>query len=85
MTPDELKDFREWNVPLPTRDPHGTDSTDNPIGSNLKKLQLRNWRLKGNKLMADSDMGEYAYLIPPDRILTGTDEQGLPILKKIVI
>ena len=83
MKPEEITNFKDWGVPLPTRDPHGTDSPENPISSNLKKLELRNWRLKGNKLIADTDMGEYAFLIPPNRIMTGTNKYGLPILKKI--
>lgn len=83
MTPQELEDFKNWNVPLPTRDPHGTDSPESPISDRLEKLQLRNWRLKGNKLIADSPVGEFAHIIPPDYIMTGTDSNGLPILKKI--
>lgn len=83
MTPEEIEDFKNWGVKLPSRDPHGTDSPETPISDRLEKLQLRNWRLKGNKLIADSDLGEYAYLIPTDYILTGTDENNLPILKKI--
>lgn len=85
MTPEELANFKEWNVPLPSRDPHGTDSPENPMGTHLQKAQFTNWRLKGNKLIADTQFGEYAHLIPSDRIMTGLDEQGLPILTKIKV
>lgn len=83
MTPDEIQNFKDWQVPLPSRDPHGTDSPENPIGSNLQRVILKNWRLIGNKLTADTQFGEYSYLIPPNYIMTGTDDQGLPKLTKI--
>lgn len=85
MTPEELADFKNWGVSLPSRDPHGTDSSANPISSNLQKAEFKNWRLKGNKLTADTQFGEYSYLIPPNYILEGTDDNGLPILTKIKV
>ena len=85
MTPEELANFKEWRVPLPSRDSHSTDSPENPISSKLEKVEFANWHLKGNKLIADTQFGEYAYLIPPDRIMTGTDDNGLPILTKIKV
>lgn len=85
MSPQELEDFKNWQVPLPSRDPHGTDSSAQPISSNLQKVELSNWRLKGNKLTADTQFGEYVYLIPSDYIMKGTNDAGLPILEKIVI
>ena len=80
MTPDELASFKEWDVPLPTREAHGTPED---IRGNLKSVQPRNWRLQGNRLIADTDMGELSQTIPTDRILTGTDDKGLPVFKKI--
>lgn len=85
MTPDELQDFKNWQVPLPTRDAHGTDSATEPISSHLQKVEFSNWRLKGNKLIADTQFGEYAYLISPDYMMTGTDDNNHPILTKIKV
>ena len=81
MSPEELEDFKNWKVPLPTRDAHGTPDD---IRSNLKKLTPRNWRLQGNKLIADTDFGPLVNYIPTDYLLMGTDADNLPVLKKIV-
>lgn len=69
----------------PTQDKHGVDSPENPISDKLEKLQPRNWRLEGNKLIADTAMGPLVQFIPTDLILTGIDENGLPILTKIEV
>lgn len=80
MAPEDLKLFQEWQVPLPTREAHGTE-TD--VRGNLKSLNPTNWRLQGNRLIADTDVGEFSQIIPPTQILTGTDEKGLPTFKKL--
>jgi hypothetical protein len=82
MTPEQINQFKEWKVPLPTREPHGTEED---IRANLKPLTPSKWRLEGNKLIAETDMGELVNYIPTDYIMKGVDEQGLPILKKIGI
>lgn len=83
MTPEELADFKEWKVPLPSRSPHGTDSYERPASEQLQKLKPRNWRLEGNRLIADTDFGPLINYIPSNLILTGIDAQGLPILTEI--
>ncbi len=82
LTPQELEQYVSWGVPPPTTEAHGTAET---IRGNLKPLKTRNWRMKGNMLIADTDEGELAQTIPTDYICTGTDENGLPILKKVVL
>ena len=64
----------------PTRNPHGTEED---IAAKVKPLTPTNWRLEGNKLIADTEMGPLVNFIPTDLILTGVDEKGLPILKRI--
>lgn len=83
MTPEELQQFADWKVPPPTRDPHGEDSWAHPASARLKSANPRNWRLFGNELTADTDFGKYVHFIPTDLIMTGIDDDGLPILKKI--
>ena len=80
MTPDELESFNNWGVPLPSREVHGTDDD---VRANLKPLTPTNWRMKGNWLIADTDFGELSQRIDPSYILTGTDDKGLPIFKKV--
>lgn len=83
MTPEEIAQFKEWNVPLPTRESHGSDSYDNPASSRLVKAQPTNWRLVGNELTADTQFGKLVRIIPSDYIMTGVGKDNLPILKKI--
>lgn len=69
-------------MPLPTREPHGRDED---IRANMRPANPRNWRLEGNILKADTDFGPYAHPIPTDYVMDGTDERGLPILRKLDI
>ena len=62
---------------------HSAHMTDEQIQEHSKKLLPRSWKLEGNKLKGQTDMGELVLFIGTDYILTGTDEQGLPILKKV--
>ena len=42
-----------------------------------------NWKQKGNYIYREGQELRYCSKIPTNMILTGTDNQGLPILKKI--
>lgn len=41
------------------------------------------WKQQGNHIYREGDEVRYASRIPPNYILKGTDEEGLPILQKI--
>ena len=76
----ELKQYDRWGVRRPEHIPHGTAED---IRANLKRLETTNWRLEGNKLIADTDQGPLVQFIPTNYVCRGTDEQGLPILDKL--
>lgn len=80
MTPEELQNFKDWGVPLPTRDAHVKDGEQV-----FEKPQLTNWRMQGNVLKADSVLGTHGWYLPTDYILDGTDENNLPKLRKLDI
>lgn len=80
MTPDQVANFKEWGEPLPSREMHGTD---NDVRANLKSVNPRNWRQEGNRLIADTEVGELSQTIPTNQILIGTDAKGLPIFKQV--
>lgn len=73
--------YERWGAVPPSHDEHGTEEE---IRSNLVATEAHSWRLEGNELVAETNHGILRQRIPPDRILTGTDKNGLPILKKIV-
>lgn len=74
--------FVKRNLPAPTAVPHGFDED---IREKLKAQKPTEWRLEGNKLIGKTEMGDVAQYIGTDYILKGTDENGLPILEKIVL
>ena len=82
MQPDDktAKEFSKWGKEPPRSYSHGTIED---IRGNLKRLQPNSWRLEGNKLIGQTEMGELVQFIPTNYILEGTDDQGLPKLVKL--
>lgn len=80
LTQQEAKEFVDLGITPPTSQAHGTEED---IRQNLVPLKTRNWRMRGNQLIADTDFGELAQTIPTDYICKGTDKNGMPILVKI--
>ena len=79
--PDE--DFlRKLGVAPPSVSAHATDEE---ISKNMKKLKPSSWRQEGNWLIGQTDMGELRQTVPTSHILTGTDDSGNPIFKRIDI
>lgn len=74
--------LRKLDVPLPTAEEHGTEEE---IRANMKQLLPRSWKLAGNTLIGETEVGPLVQTIPTDYILTGTDKAGLPIFKRIVL
>ena len=71
--------WRKRKVKPPEFTTHGTELD---IQENLKSPEVKNWRLEGNKLIAETEVGNFVNIIPPDFIMTGV-ENNRPILKKI--
>jgi hypothetical protein len=64
---------------------HYEHGTEDEIRDNMKLLKPNEWKLQGNKLIGKTDMGLLVQYIPTDYILTGADEDGLPVLKRVVL
>lgn len=60
---------------------HGVTPDD--IRSKLVPLRARSWRLEGNRLIAQTDMGDVINFIDPKYIMTGVDNEGLPTFKRL--
>lgn len=78
---DEIEMYQRWGAEPPSHDEHGTIED---IRQKMERVRVHKWRLEGNELIGESDAGPVRQTIPTDYILTGTDKEGLPILKKIV-
>jgi hypothetical protein len=73
--------FRKLGVEPPQAQAHGTEEY---IESRMTPLKVKKWELNGNTLVGITEEGvRMAQQIPTDMILTGTDDEGMPILEKI--
>lgn len=59
--------------------------TEDELAQNMKQLKPNSWTLKGNQLEGMTDMGRLVQTIPTDYILEGTDDEGLPVFRKVVL
>lgn len=75
-----LKWFEKMGKTPPTHEPHGDPEA---VVKGMKKQLPTEWKLKGNMLTGKTSMGQIGHTIPPNYILKGTDEKGMPILEKI--
>jgi hypothetical protein len=77
--PNELN-YEQLGVTPPTSQPHGTDDD---IRKNLTPPKVTKWFQRGNELVGETDIGEIVSMLPTDIMLTGVDENNLPIFKKL--
>lgn len=78
--PKQVREFESWRKPLPSIKAHGYPDE---IRENLKQMKPKTWKLQGNKLTGETEIGELAQFIPTNYVLLKTDEDGLPVFKKI--
>lgn len=79
----ELKFYDRVGARRPSSEPHGV--SPNTISEYLRPLKPHSWRLEGNKLIGMTDMGPLVQTISPNKILIGTDAQGLPVFKTVTL
>lgn len=74
--------FEENGLTPPSRAEHGTEAD---VRSQMQPLKMWDWRLEGNQLHCQTDMGPFMQTIPTNLVLTGMNENNLPILVKVKI
>ena len=79
----ELEFFDRYGKPRPEQSKHGSDTWEHPASANLTKLVCKNWRQQGNMLICDTPSGPLKQYIPTDKIFSGVDKNGLPILRDV--
>lgn len=72
--------YEQEGKELPSSQAHGSDDD---IRQKMVKLLPNSWHMSGNQLIGQTEMGRLVQHLPTNYICTGTDEKGLPILKKI--
>ena len=81
MLDDKAKQwFERHNLTPPSHVPHG--NVDD-IDKNMRPAKIRSWHLKGNRLIAETDMGKLVNYIDPRYIMTGVDSNNMPIFKRV--
>lgn len=80
---DQLKWYDYLGKARPVHTPHGVNGDD--LHKHMRRLTPYKWRLEGNKLIGETEMGPLIQNIPTTHILTGTDSEGLPIFEKVVL
>jgi hypothetical protein len=77
--------FTEWYNKMDVKPPDSvTHGTDEDIRSKLKPTKMWGWKLEGNRLSCNTDMGKLVQSIPTNMILVGETPEGMPILQKMV-
>ena len=74
--------IRKLGAAPPVAIPH---LTEEELAENMKQFKPNEWRLEGNKLIGETEIGTLVQFIPTDVVLTGTDENGLPTFRKVVV
>lgn len=74
------KDYEKLGISPPTSEGHGTDDD---IRQNMKRLIPNSWRLEGDQLIGETEMGTLCQKIPTSHILVSTDTNGLPVFRRI--
>jgi len=80
LDPKTEKEFQKWNKKPPTSKDHGTEDE---IADKMERLMPETWRQEGNLLIGETKVGKLVQRVPVDRILVGTDEDGMPKFEKI--
>jgi len=82
MPPDDKTKqwFERHNLTPPSHTPHG--SADD-IADKMRPAKIRSWRMEGNRLIAETDIGRLVNYVDPNVVMTGVDENNRPIFKRI--
>ena len=78
----ETDAIRKLGAEPPVTETHGTEDD---IRANMQTYKPYSWELRGNQLIGYTKLGKVVQTIPSDRILAGTDKDGYPILRKVVV
>lgn len=79
---EEDAQFIRWGVKPPEHNPHLTEEErDEEFNKILRNHHV--WRQKGNMIYCIACPFEHGNSVPSNILLTGTDEEGKPILLKL--
>lgn len=81
QTPEDEKLYAENDVAPPLHIPHGGSIEE--LQEQYKVQAHHSWKQQGNQLVCDCELGYHVSFIPTTHMLQGTDDEGLPVLKKI--
>jgi len=82
FTPDDFKWYARQKLVPPSRAPHGTEQS---IAENLGNVKVQRWTMEGNMLIGETSFGKFGQPLPTDMICKGIDDNGKPLLEKVVL
>lgn len=87
MLPNEetSKFFAKHKLQPPEHIPHLKEEEVEQLLENNRRNRSCEYRQRGNRVYCISCPMEHGNLVPPDVQLQGTDKNGLPIFKRIVL
>lgn len=72
------------NVKRPVHLEHGLEDTaENPLSKQLTRLKTWDWKRDGNMMTCMTNEGMLSQYLDPAYIVLGTDDEGMPIFKKV--
>lgn len=75
--------FRKFKLEPPEAISHNIEDTpSNPLSEQIPKTKVTGWYLDGNRLVAQTELGEVINHIDSGYIMRGVDKNNLPILEK---
>lgn len=75
--------YEKLGVEPPKSDSHYTEEQLERLFEQQAQRQGHIWQQRGSRVTCTSCPFEHAFNVPTDMILQGTDEKGMPILKKL--
>ena len=74
--------YRKHGKEPPKHIPHGTEAD---IKENMTLLKPTRYWQEGNELKGETEMGIVTNFLPTDVLYIGTDDEGIPQFRKIVV
>lgn len=78
--------WRKYDLPAPDAVSHDMGGTNEEIRAKMTQYKPTSWHMEGpGHLVGDTEMGRLVQHISTDYICLGTDTNGLPILRKVIL
>lgn len=78
----DKKLYQRLGLKMPEHIPH---LTEDELAKRVKVEAHHNWKQEGNQLKCECEVGVHVAFVPTNKMLKGTDDNGMPILTDLSI